>query len=207
MIDLPVNADVHCSDSAAGLSTYVIANPINHQMTHLVVQSDLPPFYEYLVPVDLVEAITPTIIKLNCTAEEFFQMDLFIEEEFIPTEMPSHLSWPYCVPIPGAVMEEMAYIPVEHEYIPRGEFAVRRGARVEASDGTIGQVDELLINSINMEVTHLVLRGRPILKHKEITIPVSQIESVDETTVHLKVDRQSVEALPTTPIHRWLKYE
>jgi len=207
MIDFPMNAEVHCSEGAIGLSTYLIANPITHQMTYLVVQSDLPPFYEYLVPVELVEAVTPTMIKLNCTLEEFFHMELFIEEEFIPTEMPSHLSWPYCVPIPGVVLEETAYIPVEHEYIPQGEFAVRRGARVEASDGYIGQVDELLINSINMEVTHLVLRGHPIPKQKEIAIPVSQIERVDENTVHLKLDRQGVNALPPTPIHRWSQYE
>ena len=207
MIDLPMNVEVHCSDSAIGFSTYMIVNPISHQMTHLVVQSDLPPNCEYLMPVELVEEITPTTIKMNCTLEEFFQMELFIKETFIPTEMPSQLSWPYCVPIPGAVLEEVAYIPVEHENIPRGEFAVRSGARVEASDGTIGQVDELLINATNMEITHLVLRGHPILKHKEITIPVSQIESVDENTVYLKLDRQSVEALPTTPIHHWLQYD
>ncbi len=44
MIDLPTKAEVHCSDGPAGRSTYVIFNPKNHQMTHLVVQSNRPPF-------------------------------------------------------------------------------------------------------------------------------------------------------------------
>jgi hypothetical protein len=41
---------------------------------------------------------------------------------------------------------------------------VRRGARVEATDGYVGQVDELLINSNNMQVTHLVLLERHIFQ-------------------------------------------
>ncbi|HTX79605.1 MAG TPA: hypothetical protein VMC62_08055 [Longilinea sp.] len=204
MIDLPTNAEVHCSDGIAGFSTFVIGNPINHRMTHVVVQSDVLPFYEYLVPVDQVAETTPNMIKLNCTLEDLRQKELFKVEKFIPTEMPGNLSWPYCVPIPGAVEEEAAYIPVEHQNIPWGEQALRRGARVEASDGYIGQVEELLINSTNMQVTHLVLLERHIFKQREITIPVSQIDRVNENTIYLKLNRQSVEALPTTPIQRWL---
>ena len=95
------------------------------------------------------------------------------------------------------------YIPVKLSNIPPGEMAVQRGARVEATDGTVGQVDELLINSNNMQVTHLVLLERHLLEHREITIPVSQIDRVYEDKVYLKLDRQSVEQLPTTPIQRW----
>jgi sporulation protein YlmC with PRC-barrel domain len=203
MIDLPTEAEVQCSDGIVGLSTYIIGNPIDHQLMYLVVQCNLPPFREYLVPIEHVEETTPNLIKLKCTQEEFQQMELFKYDEFIPTKMPSHLSWPYCVPIPGSVLEESAFIHVEHRNIPWDEQAVRRGAGVEATDGFIGQVDELLINPNNMQVTHLVLREWHILKQREITIPVSQIDHVDEDTIYLKLDRRSVEELPTTPIQRW----
>jgi uncharacterized membrane protein/sporulation protein YlmC with PRC-barrel domain len=92
---------------------------------------------------------------------------------------------------------------VKRQNIALGEVAVRRGARVEATDGYVGLVDELLINSNNQQVTHLVLLERHIFKNREITIPVSQIDRVYEDTVYLKLDRQSVEQLPTTPIQRW----
>ncbi len=203
MIDIPTNAEVHCTDGFAGFSTNVIGNPISHQMTHVVVQSDLLPFYEYLVPVEQVAETTPNLIKLNCTLEDLRQMELFKVEEFIPTEMPCNLSWPYCVPIPGAVQEEVAYIPVEHQNIPWGEQSLRCGALVEASDGYIGQVEELLINSTNMQVTHLVLLERHILKRREITVPVSQIDHISENTIYLKLNRQSVEELATTPVQHW----
>ena len=203
MIDLPLNAEVYASDGFVGLSTYVVVNPIYHQMTHMVVQSNLPPLHEYLVPVEQVQETTPHLIKLKCSQEEFAKMELFVYEEYIPTEIPGQLSWPYCVPLPGVIPEMEDYILVEHQNIPRSELAVRRGARVEATDGYIGQVDELLINSTNLQVTHLVLLERHVLKKREITIPISQIERVDENTIYLKLDRQSIEELPTTPIQRW----
>jgi sporulation protein YlmC with PRC-barrel domain len=98
-----------------------------------------------------------------------------------------------------------AYVPVTLRNIPQGERAVRRGARVVASDGYVGQVDELLINLNNMQVTHLVLHERHILKKREITISVSQIDYVSEDTIYLKLDRKSVEELPIMPIQRWLQ--
>jgi hypothetical protein len=201
MIDLSTEADVICSDGDAGISTNVIVNPINRQITHVVVQSDLPPFYEYLVPVGQVEKTSPHLIKLKCTLETFSHMKLFKVEEYIPAGTPGTLFWPYQVP--GIVMDEVTYIPVEHKYIPLDEIAIRRGALVKATDGYIGQVDELLINSSNMQVTHLVLLERNILTKREITIPVSQVDRVDEDTVYLKLDRLAVEKLPTTPIQRW----
>jgi sporulation protein YlmC with PRC-barrel domain len=74
---------------------------------------------------------------------------------------------------------------------------------VEATDGYVGQVDELLINSNNMQVTHLVLLERHIFQKREITIPISQIDHIAKDTIYLKLNRQSIEELPTTPIQRW----
>jgi sporulation protein YlmC with PRC-barrel domain len=200
MIDLPTNARVHCSDGPAGRSTYVIGNPVNRQITHLVVKSNRPPFHEYLVPVDQVEATTPDLIKLKCTRNDLNKMEPFEYEAFICAKLPDNL----LITAPGSITDGVVtYVPVKRDNIPQGELAVRRGAQVEATDGYVGQVDELLINSNNMQVTHLVLLTRHIFKQREITIPVSQIDHVDEDTIYLKLDRQSVGELPTTPIQRW----
>jgi uncharacterized membrane protein/sporulation protein YlmC with PRC-barrel domain len=204
MIDLPTNAKVRCSDGATGRSTYVIFNPNNHRLTNLMVKSDRPPFDEYLVPVDQVEETTNDLIKLKCTRKELYEMEPFESEQYIRTRLPENLEFPYSYPGIGINTREVdTFIPVKLWNIPPGEMAVRRGAQVEATDGTVGQVDELLINSNNMQVTHLVLLERHLLEHREITIPVSQIERVYDDKVYLKLDRQSVEQLPTTPIQRW----
>jgi uncharacterized membrane protein len=207
MIDLPTEAEVHCSDGIAGRSTYVIGNPINQQITHLVVKSYLPPFREVLVPIDQVEETTPNHIKMKCTRDDLNKMEPFEVEETIRTELPGYLVWSDVFPvlaIPGYTTEPVTtHVTVKRQNIPHGELAVRRGARVEATDGSVGQVDELLINSNTHQITHLVLLERHILTKREITIPISQIDRVDEDTVYLKLDRQSVEQLPTTPVQRW----
>jgi len=207
MIDLPTQAEVHCSDGVFGRTTYIIGNPVNRQITHLVVQSLLSPFHETLVPVNQVAETTDNRIRLKCTRADLNQMEVFEAEEYIPTELPGYLQWPdpHDVPaIAGYSMQAVAtFIPLKRQNVPPGESALRHGARVEAIDGYVGQVDELLINSNNMQVTHLILLERHIFQKRKITIPVSQIDHVDESTVYLKLDRQCVEALPTAPIQRW----
>lgn len=204
MIDLPMKAEVHCPDGLAGLSTYVIGDPSNSQITHLVVKSFRPPFRETLVPVDQVEGTTDDRIKLKCSRDELNKMEPFEVEEYKRTEMPGYLYWTHVQPAVVDMSDEVEiYVPVKRQNVPAGELALQRDARVEATDGYVGQVDELLINSTNMQVTHLVLLERHIFQKREITIPVSQIDHVLGDTIYLKLDRQSVEALPTTPRQRW----
>ena len=210
MIDIPVKAAVHCSNGGEWQSTHVIVNPINHLITHLVVKRDWPPFQEYIVPVGQVEDTTPNLIKLKCTQDDLEKMPPFEVEEYIQTQLPDYMMrddyvvWPYFCPPQGFVPEDVdAYIPVRHENTPLGELAVHRGAKVEATDGPLGQVDELLVNSKNMQVTHLILRERHVLTHREVAIPVSQIDHVDEDRVYLKLDKKSVEELPAVPVQRW----
>ncbi len=104
--------------------------------------------------------------------------------------------WPYATPATGFIM-------IENEHIPANELAVRRGASVEATDGHAGRVDEFLIDPIDNTITHLVLREGHLWGQKNITIPMSQIDRFEENTVWLKLDKQSIEALPAIPIHRY----
>ena len=210
MIDIPAKAEVHCSDGGEWHSTHVIVNPINHLITHLVVKRDWPPFQEYVVPIDQVEETTPNLIKLKCAQNDLEKMPPFEVEEYIRTQLPDYIGrddyvfWPYVVPPLGFGSEDVVkYIAVKHENTPSGELAIHRGAQVEATDGLLGQVDELLVNSNNMQVTHLILRERHVLTHREVAIPVSQIDHVNEDRVYLKLDKKSVEELPTVPVQRW----
>ena len=93
-------------------------------------------------------------------------------------------------------------MPLEHEHIPVGEVAIRRGTSVEATDGRIGKVDEFLVHPENDVITHLVLREGHLWGKKDVTIPVSEIDKIAEEAVYLKLDKKAVEALPTVPVRR-----
>jgi sporulation protein YlmC with PRC-barrel domain len=79
---------------------------------------------------------------------------------------------------------------------------VHRGARIHATDGAIGRVDEFLVNPANNRISHLVLREGHLWGQKDVTIPVAEIDHIDEDAVCLKLNKQQVGALPAIPVRR-----
>jgi hypothetical protein len=199
-MDVPLNAKVSCSDGPCGQSTYLVLKPTNEEITHVVVGDDSFPGTEYLVPIDRIIESTPESIRLNCSHEELSKMPIFNQMEFIPSNSKdmhaiSYMFWPFMTP-------ESDGITLENEHIPANELAIRRGSNVEATDGRVGRVDEFLVNPENDTITHIVLREGHLWGQKNITIPLSQIDHIEENTVWLKLDKQNIEALPAIPIHQ-----
>jgi sporulation protein YlmC with PRC-barrel domain len=209
-INIPVDAGVECVDGVCGMSTHVIINPVTKKITHLVVKQKGVPHIERMVPVEWVAQTTSNLIQLNCTKDQLNHQDTFIDTEYVklePSDMPPYgpppltggiyLYWPYSVP------ESERYITVEHERVPPGELAVRRGAHVEAADGYVGQVDEFLVDPRDERITHLIMQEGHLWGQKDVSIPVSAIDHIEEDTVHLKLSKSEIEALPAIPIRQW----
>ncbi len=201
-MDIPVNADVICEDGSCGRSTYVIIDPTTWQVTHVVVKEKGFPYVERQVSLDRVAETGHRTIRMKCTRDELAATDQFIEMEFLSGAEPyssyeadEYMVWPYTLP-------DGVRVPLEHQRIPPNELAVRRNAKVEATDGHVGVVDEFLVDPTNGHITHLVLREGHLWGKKEVTIPVSQIDRIEESTVWLKLDKRSIEALSAIPIKR-----
>ena len=88
------------------------------------------------------------------------------------------------------------------EQIPHNELAIHRGSVVEASDGHIGRVDEFIVDQENHHITHLVLLRGHLWGKKDVTIPINEIDRIDEDVVYLKLDKNAVKSLPTVPVRR-----
>jgi hypothetical protein len=88
-MDIPINAMVQCSDGLGGRSTYVVANPITEEVTHIVVKAKKPPQVERLVPVMFIKATTSEQIHLSCNRNQLDRLRPFIETEFVrvPAEL------------------------------------------------------------------------------------------------------------------------
>ena len=91
---------------------------------------------------------------------------------------------------------------VEVDTIPIDELAIRRGAKVEATDGTVGRVDEFLVNPESDAISHMVMREGHLWGQKDVSIPVTLIDRYEDNTVYLKVNKHAIAALPTISIHR-----
>jgi hypothetical protein len=144
---------------------------------------------------DLVMETTPRLIRLRCTKNELAKIEPFVKTHYIQVRRPRYEDTPYRL-WPLAVPKATMTIPVEHARIPSGELAVHRGALVKATDGPLGRVDEFLVGPANSHITHLILREGPWWDRKDVTIPVSGIDHIEENTVYLKLDKHTIESLP-----------
>jgi sporulation protein YlmC with PRC-barrel domain len=202
-MEFPLGVEVHCSDGRCGRSSHIILNPATERVTHLVVREKRPSRVERLVPIVLVTETAAEVILLDCTLEEFAALEPFNQTEFVYGDLPHHatdpsltLLWPYAVPAKRVVDEKI-------RPIPPGELAVRRGARVQATDGQVGRVEEFVVDPESGYITHLCLREGRLWGDRELYVPVAEIDRIQETVVHLKVDKETVALLPSFPVKRW----
>ena len=196
---IPLNARVQCTDGLDGRAVQVIVNPITRKMTHVVVEERKLPHVERLVPIQFIEETGDDLIYLGCSRQELGQMTPLIESEFLWAEIPEfneahpYLLHPYVFP---------RRLMTKQESLPPGELCIRRGARVQATDGKVGWVDEFVVIPTNGEITYLLLREGHLWGCKEVTIPISAIERIEERMVHLKLDKRGLQALPSVPVRR-----
>jgi hypothetical protein len=195
-MDVPINAKVVCKDGDCGRSICAVLNPVNDRITHVVVREQSGSILSRLVPVERIQESDPHLIRLSCTRTELEQMEIFSESEFIPNDLSGTMFLqPYAVPA-------VAGIFLEHEKIPSGELAVRRGSPVEACDGYVGTVDEFIVEPEQYHITHLVLRKGHLWDPRDVMIPVRQIDRITERTVYLKLDKTEIGALPAIKVKR-----
>ena len=203
-MEFPLDVDVHCSDGHCGRSTHIILNPVTETVTHIVVQ-EKSSAVERLVSIKLVSNTAAEVILLSCTKEEFAKLEPFNQPDFIYTDLPQHatdpnltLLWPFVVPVKRIVDDKI-------RRIPPGELAVRRGTRVRAIDGWVGKVDEFIVGPVSGNITHLCLRKGHPWKERDICIPLSQIERIEEKVVYLNVDKKDIASMPSVPVKRHWK--
>ena len=202
MLDIPLKAKVECADGACGESVTVIVDPVARKVTHFVVQDQN--LVQRMVSIDQVVETSHDSIDLRCNKEELAQMEPFLERHFIKNEGPDpdYYVEQYVYMLPYATPMQISTIPVEVEHIPPGEIAVRRGTLVEATDGYVGDVSELLVDPAKAEITHFVLQEGHLWGKKEVTLPLSAIDRIEEETVYLKLDKKGIESLPSVPVKR-----
>jgi sporulation protein YlmC with PRC-barrel domain len=209
-MEIPLNAQVECTDGVCGRSVYVLINPVIDQVTHVVVKEDSSPNTEYIVPVDFVTETIADTIRLRCSKAELEKMDPFIktmviEEKVTVADLGYHggmYGWGSHYYMPYVTPDTTVQVSEEHMQIPPGELAVRRGTRVEAKDGYVGKVDEFVVNPENGHITHMVMREGHLWGKKDVIIPFSAMGDTHEDTVFLKLDKHQIESLPTFPVHR-----
>ena len=127
------------------------------------------------VPLDYVEVTSARTVSLHCTEAEFKNLE---------AEEPPNLGG---------------------ELVGKTEEEEHRGDHIHATDGDIGKLDALSIDSDTHQVTHVLLKeGHFPWHHEEVPIPADKVSGFDDTGIHLSITKQQVQDLATREDYRKL---
>jgi uncharacterized membrane protein len=193
-------ATVQCTDGRGGVLTDVLVDRVSRKVTQLVVRTGSFEASARLVPIDRVAETSHDTIRLNCTIGELELMPLFYEAHYAREDMGPETAYMYYSPYSSIPPVD---IPIMESNIPAGQLAIHPGMRVDASDGRVGSLAELVIDSASGAITHFVLRGGPRFNRQEQLVPLAAVERVDDDeTVRLKLTKKQIAALPSVAVRR-----
>jgi sporulation protein YlmC with PRC-barrel domain len=201
-----IGAAAVCSDGPCGAVSRVVVDPVARELTHLVVEPEHRAGLGRLVPLDMVEAGADEV-RLRYTLAEFEKLPSAEETDFLPggsgyDAYAAHEAyyWPYFGLEGGADPRLALASAVEtRDTLPPGEIGVRRGEAVHATDGEIGKVEGLVIDSARGHVTHVLLQEGHLWGRKEVAIPIGAVEKIDEG-ITVNLTKQEIEALPAVGV-------
>ncbi len=204
---IAVGSKIICTNGSGGKSTALIVDPLSQSITHIaVVEESLTHGEERLVPIDRVTKTTRDEIHLNCTTADILKMEPFTRTHYLEStygEDGYAYTMPYMTTYSDVTMApEMGYITVQDRLVPEGSVAIHRGMEVEALDGMVGQVGELLIDPKSGQVTHFLLMKGHGGGEKELAIQVSAIDRLEEEVIHLNIDKKKINEFPSLPVKR-----
>ncbi len=198
-MEIPISAEVSCTDGVCGEVTCVIVEPVSQQITHVVVEESRGDYAEHLVPIALITAATPYQIRLRCSQAELAKLPQFVVHQFKRVPMllmdnPSEhfMVWPYALPDSAGLV----LVPIRRERVPAHELALHRDSWVMATDGHAGEVDELVVDPTDEHITQMILRRGHFWRHTDVSIPVTQIDRIEADTIYVKLDKYAIGQLP-----------
>ncbi len=208
MSEIPLGAEVECLDGPCGKTISIVINPTNKSVTHVVVRDKtLDVNHERLIPIEHLGETTEKRVRLNFRRDEMTRMEPFVKTRYIKTKnidfMESYIGRDFDLYLmPYATPMKTVYTKVAEKQVPPGELVVYRGARVEATDGKVGVLGEFLVDPLTDHISHLILMEGHLWGKKEVSIPVSAIDRIEEETVFLKLDKKAVGSLPAESVRR-----
>lgn len=197
-----IGAHVEATDGRCGHLTRVIIDPVANSLTHLVVEPGHHEAGARIVPLELVAHVEADQIRLNCTKQQFEQLDEADDIQFLSADPDAFgygdqaSAWPYYgIGTPLGHHPQ----PIFVDRVPLGEVEIHRGDAVHAKDGLVGAIEGLVIDPADHHVTHVLLQEGHLWGRKQVAIPIDTANRVgDEVRVALTKDE--IEALPQVDI-------
>jgi sporulation protein YlmC with PRC-barrel domain len=197
-----IGAAATCSDGPCGAVSRVVVDPVARALTHLVIEPEHRSGLGRLVPLKMVDSDGDGV-RVRSTLAEFDKLPSAEETDFLPGgsgydayEAHEAYYWPYFGLEGGADPRIALASAVEtRDMLPPGEIGVQRGEAVHATDGEVGKVEGLVIDSAAGHVTHVLLQEGHLWGRKQVAIPIGSVEKIDRG-ITVSLTKHEIEALP-----------
>lgn len=198
MIKFPLNpnARVQFIDRLAAALVSIVVDTAEQRVVSFVVQDKSN--QRRLVPLESVVDADDELVRMRISSDTFFALPEFDESQYVIGGDPEN---DFFKAVEG-VQTPVYYIPDlggEKAVPPEKDLALIRGAFVNAKDGHVGTVEEIVIDPVSGKASQIVVHtaGR---KKEELVLPIAVIGEVKGDTVYLKLSMQQVETLPGVPV-------
>ncbi len=204
----------------------VIVDPRLWEVTHIVVEKGAGLSAPKLVPLDMVQNWKNDRVELRLTSQQLENMPTYVEQLYCkPCILLASSKEPGTAKPPAKeifTQEGVPYGPgiMPHQTRPvdtsrakkaqpeagqteRGPIELRNGALVEAVDGPIGKLDQLLLDTNIDKITYVVVNGNG-QKGREVRVPVEWVGYLEPSRIRLSATKQQVKDLVGPPAGNYL---
>jgi|GEM_PF-3988404 hypothetical protein len=219
-IDMGASAFAFTGEKSA-IVDRVIIEPEDWTATHLVLAKGDILASDKLLPIDMVQAWTERGVLLRLTLDDIRRLPDYIAREyatvrqFLPAAQPPKGG---NVPSPEVFTQEgkpfgPGLLPhrtqpfegkeLAQQPVPSGPIQLRDGATVEAVDGIVGYLDQLLLDPLTNRVSSLIIKRDGQL----FDVPVEWVAYIDPDCIRLATTKEQAEHLVGPPAGNFLVEE
>ncbi|MBW2682562.1 MAG: PRC-barrel domain-containing protein [Deltaproteobacteria bacterium] len=192
----PLKAVVHCSDGCIGSLTSVIVDTKKKKVTDIAVRDMALREKKYLVPSRWIKETTPELILLNATRAEVRELDMAEANDFTQVKVSGYTSDPRITELWPHLVKKRKVFTVKRQPMDAGETSINLQSKVRAIDGRIGEVSEFIVDHSTWQITHLVIKKGLPWDQKQVSIPITAIENIEDEQIFLNLTKKEVKELP-----------
>jgi uncharacterized protein YrrD len=189
---LDIGAPVHTRDGhQVGEVHRVVVDLVDSAVTGIVVLKGHLLSRDVLVPLDFIDRADEHGVVLRLDEDQLDQLPDFAFNEILAPPP----AWTSAVLYPDGTV----YVPIrQRKRLSDKQFDITRGTRVWATDGEIGNVDDVELDALTGELDAFWVRAGAIFAHN-MRIPVEWIDHIDrddsgdESGIRLKGSKLDIE--------------
>ena len=197
MIKFPLNprTRVELTDRKSAVLASIVIDTAKQQVTHFVVEDTGG--QKYLAPLSAVFFGDDELVRLSMNSEDFLKLPPFDESQYVIGADPENDFFKS-----SETASVVYYVPdlnPQQLMPPEKDLALIRGAFVNAPDGMIGTVEEIVIDPQTGSAVQIVVHTEGNRK-EELVLPITIIDYVEGDTVYIKLSKKQVDSLPGIPV-------